>query len=489
MAAEAQETAQVDLAPGDKVGGRFQISEILGRGGMATVYRADHLITGRPVALKVATTKLVNSPLMVARFLREARAVSAIRHPHAIQVLDVFEDEAGRPIMVMELLQGEDMGHRLAAGRLSVPETLQILVPVLKALAHAHANGIVHRDLKPDNIFLSRSPKDGSLVPKVHDFGIAKVLGDKTVDPQTMKLTSTGVLLGTPYYMSPEQVSGLGDLDHRTDIWSFGILAYEALVGELPFSGENFGQVFAKILQIEPAPLVALVPGIPQPVADVIHACLSKRREDRPANCGEIAAVFEPLADLRASDYPAPAISHTGDASSSGAFDSISGVHDAAEGTAPTLLDPDASAWLRGPRRAWLLAALLALVAGAGIAVFFALRDPEPEIPADVAGVAEDPSIVVAVPGEEPLDPSGTGEGTGEESPEDPGTGQVAGGSEEGAGSAMKQGSGARPGMRGTSRPHDRPDMRGSETAMEPTPPTPTMQQGGDDPGGLIDTL
>jgi len=345
--------ANDDLEPGAIVGGRFCVVAPLGRGGMATVYQAKHLMTGRPVALKVASQRLLSHPVLSSRFLREARTASTLRHPHAIEVMDVFEAEDGRPVMVMELLLGEDLGQRLSEqGRLSVGETAHIFLPVLSALAAAHAQGIVHRDIKPDNIFLSRV--GGQVIPKVLDFGIAKVVGD-AVDRATLKLTSTGMLLGTPYYMSPEQVSGSGDIDHRADIWSLGVVLYETLMGLLPFRGDNFGQVFAAILQKDPAGMAGA--GVPADVERMVLRCMAKRREDRPGSCGALATVLAQFTDVRVTSYPPPARPRDDHA-----FDSISGVR---LSQAPTLAEePSAApgatvAERRGSGRRAMIAGLL----------------------------------------------------------------------------------------------------------------------------------
>lgn len=211
--------------PEGAVIGRYRVVRQIGKGGMGAVYEAVHCVTGRGVALKILLREFADSEVAVGRFMREARAASTIDHPHAIQVTDVFQDEGHLPVIVMELLAGENLAERIhRVGKLTVEEVAATMVPVLGALAAAHAKGIVHRDLKPDNIFLSE--REGTTQPKVLDFGIAKVLKDAT--GESAHLTGTGSLLGTPHYMSPEQVSGKQDLDHRSDIWSIGIILFEA---------------------------------------------------------------------------------------------------------------------------------------------------------------------------------------------------------------------------------------------------------------------
>ncbi|MCC7542685.1 MAG: protein kinase [Deltaproteobacteria bacterium] len=277
---------------------------------MGSVYSALHLTTQRKVALKFLKNEYCADGVVVARFIREARAAGTLDHPNTIQIIDVAQDDSGAPMLVMEYLEGETLAAAVHRGRLSITQTAHIMVPVLSALAHAHAHGIVHRDMKPENIFLAR--RGGELVPKILDFGIAKVLKDDE-QPNKMTLTSTGTMLGTPYYMSPEQVAGRKDLDHRCDIWAMGVILYELLTGRKPFMGENFGQLFAALLQDEPPLITTLVPSIPTDVARVIHRCLAKRRDDRIDNAGEVATALAPHASLDAPNLPRPI-------TSSGAF-------------------------------------------------------------------------------------------------------------------------------------------------------------------------
>lgn len=289
--------------PGTIVTGKYQIERLLGEGGMGSVFSALHLTTQRRVALKFLKNEYCADGVVVARFIREARAAGTLDHPNTIQILDVAQDDGGAPLLVMEYLDGETLAAAIARGRLSVEQLAYTMVPVLSALAHAHAKGIVHRDMKPENIFLAR--RGGELIPKILDFGIAKVLKDDE-QPNKMTLTSTGTMLGTPYYMSPEQVAGRKDLDHRCDIWAMGVILYECLTGRKPFMGENFGQLFAALLQDEPPLITNLVPSVPTDVARVIHRCLAKRRDDRIDNAGEIATVLAPHASLDAPSFPRP---------------------------------------------------------------------------------------------------------------------------------------------------------------------------------------
>jgi serine/threonine-protein kinase len=392
QAQRAQEKTEDELREGDVIAGRFEIVRTLGRGGMATVYEARHQVTQRPVALKVASQKLLNNQLLSGRFLREAQTASTIRHAHAIEVSDVFEAEDGRPVMVMELLTGRDLAAWISDGKkLSPAEVAEIFVPVLSALAHAHAEGIVHRDMKPDNIFLTE--KDGKISPKVLDFGIAKVVGE-AVDAD-LKLTSTGMLLGTPFYMSPEQVSGREDLDHLADIWSVGVCMYEALNGELPFQGANFGQVFAAILQADPPKMKA---NVPPELEDLVRRCLSKKPEDRPQDCGELAEALRVYGGTDSGGYPAPA-------SSSGRFAVVRADELPKESAAPTLMEEDDDASkafddttlnvrpVAARSRTPLIVAALVVAAAIVVAALLA-RDTEETTPP----VTPEPEIVTSDP-------------------------------------------------------------------------------------------
>jgi serine/threonine protein kinase len=239
------------------IAGRYKIETRLGQGGMGTVWRAQHLALRSPVAVKLIDPARASSEEAVARFLREAQSAAALRSPHVVQILDHGVD-AGVPYIAMELLEGESLADRLdRVGRLNPADTLRIMTHVGRAMSRAHEAGIVHRDLKPDNVFLVRN--DDEEIAKVLDFGIAKTTLSNAFDVTTG--TRTGELLGTPYYMSPEQVEGQRDLDHRTDLWAMAVITFECLVGSRPFESETLGSL---LLQICTKPIV-----VPSQVADV----------------------------------------------------------------------------------------------------------------------------------------------------------------------------------------------------------------------------
>jgi eukaryotic-like serine/threonine-protein kinase len=283
--------------PGTVVSGRYEIRRLVGRGGMGEVYAALNRGTGREVALKTIRTATPSAE-QTRRLLREAKASNAIGHPNVIDVLDVFEDTDGTPVLVMELLAGETLSARLRReGKLTLAQVAAVFVPVASALQAAHDKGIVHRDLKPDNVFLARNVA-GKVVPKVLDFGIAKVIDPAAVMAETEGAsTHTGSILGTPHYMSLEQAMSEKDIDRRTDVWSLGVMLYEALVGQRPFAIENLGQMYAALLT-SPVPAIReQVPGLPDEVASVIERCLVKDRGARLDDVGAVIAALVPHAD------------------------------------------------------------------------------------------------------------------------------------------------------------------------------------------------
>jgi eukaryotic-like serine/threonine-protein kinase len=234
---------------GRVLAGRYRLLKKLGQGGMGSVWVAEHLTLRTRVAVKLIDPAIAESSDALGRFQREAQAAAELRSTHIVQTFDYGIDE-GTPFIAMELLDGESLGARIERlGRLTLIGTAQILSQVSRALGRAHERGIVHRDLKPDNVFIVREGHDE--IAKVLDFGIAKRSDALSVSSGVK--TSTGALLGTPYYMSPEQALGQRNVDHRTDIWSLGIIAYECVTGVRPFDGANLGALLMAICH-EPLP-------------------------------------------------------------------------------------------------------------------------------------------------------------------------------------------------------------------------------------------
>jgi serine/threonine protein kinase len=246
------------------VAGKYQILGLIGRGGMGSVWEGRHSSLGTRVAVKFIDPEYAESQEACARFVTEARAAATIQSKHAIQIFDHGVTEDGRPYMVMELLVGEPLDKRIdRLGTLSLAETARIIGHVCRALQRAHDVGIIHRDLKPENIFLVRSPDDDEEIAKVLDFGIAKIKGPPG-EQGVSSSTKTGAVLGTPYYMSPEQARGLRNVDHRSDLWSLGVIAHKCVTGVLPFEGESVGDLLVKICTSPlPTPSVTM-PGLPR---------------------------------------------------------------------------------------------------------------------------------------------------------------------------------------------------------------------------------
>ena len=267
----------------------IRLDRELGRGGMGAVWSASHLTLDSRVAVKfIAAELLEHSQDALARFQKEGRAVARIRSPHVVQVFDLGVLGDGTPFIVMELLDGESLEELLDRNRraLSPSEALPILEQVGKALEHAHAAGIVHRDIKPANIFLTRSGID--LTVKVLDFGIAK----QTSLPQVSAATATGTMMGTPEYMSPEQVVSAKDVDYRADLWAFAVVAYELLVGSAPFVGETLGALIVAITRHAYAPPSARVPILSLEVDGWFERSFAQRVEARFTSANEMTAEF-----------------------------------------------------------------------------------------------------------------------------------------------------------------------------------------------------
>ncbi|AKF06563.1 protein kinase domain-containing protein [Sandaracinus amylolyticus] len=295
----------MDLA-GRTLLGKYRIDGQLGQGGMGTVWRGAHVVTGRKVAIKVLDERFLSNVNVVQRFGREARAASAIQHEGIVEVLDLDQTEEGLPFLVMEFLEGETISSRIdRKKRLSQDEVVRIGVMLLEALEAAHQHGVVHRDLKPDNIYLVPAGRRGEIV-KILDFGISH-----KDDEAQAKLTMTGSVLGTPHYMSPEQAMGETTLDRRVDIYGAGVVLYECLVGDVPFDAPNYNKLLRVILDEEPVPPSKRGAIVDERVERVILRAIEKERDKRPQTAREL------LEELRAAARPvsAPAPRRTASAS------------------------------------------------------------------------------------------------------------------------------------------------------------------------------
>ncbi len=257
--------------------GNYRVTKLLGEGGMGAVYLGEHPVIGRKVAIKVLHTALAADKDIVARFFNEARAIHLIAHPNIVEILDFGQTPDGQPYFIMEFLTGEALSEIVSRGPMAAPEVAHLADQMCRALSAAHAKGIVHRDLKPHNIQIIE--KDGSPFVKILDFGVAKILS--APDGSQSVKTRTGSLMGTPIYMSPEQCKGAGLLDHRTDIYSLGVLIFEMLAGRPPFMAEGIGELFAKHMLEEAPNLLDFAPQTPPAMVAAVMKSLNKELEDR----------------------------------------------------------------------------------------------------------------------------------------------------------------------------------------------------------------
>jgi serine/threonine-protein kinase len=260
--------------------GNYRAVSLLGEGGMGVVYLAEHPEIGRKVAVKVLHRDFARDEQLLGRFLNEARAANAIRHPNIIEILDSGMLADRTPFLVMELLEGESLASRIKReGRLPIRDAVDFIYQTASALNAAHAKGIVHRDLKPDNLFIVADPHDPDRERiKVLDFGIAKL---QQSQPGDSVKTRTGTLMGTPIYMSPEQCRGIRTVDHRTDVYSLGVILYEMLNGQPPFVSEGFGDLVNMHINMVPPPLRGLRPDVPERLEAVIMKMLAKSPDER----------------------------------------------------------------------------------------------------------------------------------------------------------------------------------------------------------------
>lgn len=280
---------------GDIIAGRYRVQRVLGIGGMGVVVAARHEELDTLVAIKMLRPEILMNRDVVARFAAEARAAVRIKSEHVARVTDVGTLPEGSPYMVMEYLEGSDLAELVQKrGKLPLHEAVDYVLQACEALAEAHSLGIIHRDLKPGNLFLCRRA-DGSELVKVLDFGISKTTGTGS----NPSLTGTSTLLGSPTYMSPEQLSSSKSVDCRTDIWALGIILHEILSGEVPFRSDTLPELFLAIVQKQPPGLEQLRPDLPRGFAEVVLRCLEKDRSRRFENVGQLAVALAEFAPQR----------------------------------------------------------------------------------------------------------------------------------------------------------------------------------------------
>jgi len=280
------------IEPGIVLDGKYRIEKQVGAGGMGAVYMATHIAIGRRVAIKALHLEFSGDTQVVARFHREAQLAGSIGHDNICEVTDIGTLESGAPYLVMPLLQGRPLADLLEDNEvLSLERVADIACQTLSALEAAHGAGIVHRDLKPDNIFVTKMGDRQDFV-KLLDFGISKVLEQDEVSALTM----TGTVLGTPFYMAPEQAKGSKSLDQRVDIYAMGVILYEALTGRRPFEGETYNEIMFKIIA-EPFPApTKLNPSVPPGVEQVIFKAMSREADHRFATAGEMRGALDAAA-------------------------------------------------------------------------------------------------------------------------------------------------------------------------------------------------
>ncbi|HEY1958787.1 MAG TPA: serine/threonine-protein kinase [Polyangiaceae bacterium] len=387
------------LEIGARVADKYKIESLVGEGGMGFVFAATHEQLGHRVAIKVLPSSFLSDKDVTERFLREGRALARLQGEHIARVSDVGTLPTGEPYLVMEFLEGRDLAKELAdRGPLPLVETVEFLAQACEALAEAHARGIVHRDLKPANLFLTHKI-DGDPCVKVLDFGIARLAPADGAAAENDNITVTSTIVGTPKYMSPEQIQDSRSVDQRTDIWGLGTIFYELLTQNRPFAAPSLALVCVKVLQEEvPAPST-IRRDLPPEVDAVIARCLKKDPANRFATVGELVEALVPIGgpNVRASATRVTRIlvARAGKSSpdSSNSVPGISSVgltrtpsaqrlenKDGATLAAATLLETTGK---KKKTSRWL--ALLAVVPVVAVVLFFALRSNKPEHPVTAA--------------------------------------------------------------------------------------------------------
>lgn len=292
--------------PGDILAGKYRVDRILGRGGMGVVVKAVILDGGKPCAVKLLTPAALHHPTAIERFLREARATARLQSEHVVRVLDVGSLASGAPYMAMELLQGADLSAVLKhRGALPTYEAARYVIDACQAIQEAHLSGIIHRDLKPGNLFLVQR-ENGTTAIKVLDFGISKALA---LLPDEDELTVSNTVLGSPSYMSPEQIRSARAVDARSDVWSLGVVLYLLVTGKLPFQAPTGSELVVAVVQSNPTPPSQHRPGLPLALDAVILRCLAKdpaRRFQTMADLAVALAPFTGTSPITASLPPPP---------------------------------------------------------------------------------------------------------------------------------------------------------------------------------------
>jgi len=396
---------------GDVLSGKYRIERVLGSGGMGVVVAAHHLQLDERVAIKFLLPEGLKNPEALVRFEREARAAVKIKNEHVARTIDVGKLENGAPYIVMEFLEGSDLATLLRSRRsLKVDEAVEYLLQASEAIAEAHALGIIHRDLKLENLFVVRRA-DGVMSVKVLDFGISKVTGTAG-SGRDMGMTRTSTIMGSPVYMSPEQLHSTRDVDTRTDIWALGVILYELISGRPPFSGDSMPELVAKILTRPPEPLLNLRPDAPIGLERVVLRCLEKDKALRYGNIAELAMALVEFGPKRAR-ASAERISRT--VSAAGLSASALSLPPSSEINSEPPKQGTMASWGQtgphsggGRRGRWGIVAIVALVLVGG-GVMLLLRKSAVTSPSTVvASPHVEPAAMIAPPAEVPTPSSPT---------------------------------------------------------------------------------
>ncbi|MDI1476818.1 serine/threonine-protein kinase [Polyangium sp. y55x31] len=373
---------QILIAPGDVLLDKYRVERVLGQGGMGFVVAARHTGLDELFAIKLMLPGALSSEDAGRRFLREARAAVRLKGEHAVRVHDVGRLADGSLYMVMEHLSGKDLKTHLAEnGPLPAAEAVSYMLQACEGIAEAHDRGIIHRDIKPANLFLTKR-RNGTPCIKILDFGISKqAAGERSGD-----ITKTGTMLGSPLYMSPEQMAHAREVDKRTDIWSLGVVLYELLTGKPPFDAESFTQIVYRVTNLDPTPLCEVRPELPKELGDVVMRCLGKDPEGRFESVDALAAALEPFGSAPPSSVPAR-MDEPSDATSESEETALSSSNDGREKT-------------RAGNNRFVIGAALAVAAGMTALLLFTRGGDEHTTPPAPTTAAE------SNPGTEPVAPA-----------------------------------------------------------------------------------
>jgi serine/threonine-protein kinase len=412
--------------PGDILARKYRVEKVLGVGGMGVVVAAMHTELDERVALKFLLPAAAQNPSIVARFNREARAAVKIKSQHVARVSDVGTLDDGTPYIVMEYLEGKDLGDLLLDHKqFPFGVAIDYVLQACEAIAEAHAAGIVHRDLKPPNLFLARQA-DGTAIVKVLDFGISKAVLVDEPSGNHGGITGTTDVFGSPTYMSPEQLKASRDVDARTDVWSLGVILYELIAGKAPFERPTVAETFGSILYEQPVPLRKLRPDVPPQLEQVIMRCLEKEVAARTPNISELSKALFPFAangSQASLDRTARILKRAGmthdSASPQSHLLAASARTSIERGSAPG--SQTRSAWgtgsqiprPRGSRSTVLIGAIAGMIVAGGAGFLMLRRIPpttvvvpmqaeRPSPPAPLPAAAPTPPVVTATPGGEP---------------------------------------------------------------------------------------